>query len=462
MLIPMILLMCLGVSSSWDPINLQLYKARSAVKKSDNRQASLAYAAAAGYSPWRLDFWELAGIFALETGNPQEAKSYLSRVSHSGELSAAGLKALGDIQKSEGDMQSAIKSWERAVLLTGDDIDLHTRLVNAYRQNEDLSSAVQHLSRISELEPTDIETNYQLGLLLAATKPEAALAYLTLAAELDPSLAENTSQLIQNIRFARNADDPSYSLVSAGQSLLSLEEWELAEIALEHAVEINPEYSDAWAYLGEALQHTGQGGFEEISNALHLDPESLAANTIMGLYWQRQDRFDLALIYLYAASQLDERNPALQAEIGNTLGQMGNLPSAEIHYRQSVELAPKNPSYWRMLANYYIQYETKLRDEGLAAARQAVILDPENPESLDVMAQIYLLLDNPLIAQRFLAKALSIDSGYAPAHLHMGLIHIIEGKSLEAYQRFSLARDLSDPESETAIQANRLLQTHFP
>jgi len=114
------------------------------------------------------------------------------------------------------------------------------------------------------------------------------------------------------------------------------------------------------------------------------------------------------------------------------------------------------------LANFYIKFETKLREEGLAAARQAVILNPSDPASLDVLAQIYLLMDSPFIAHRFLDRALDSDPQYAPAHIHLGLIYILEGNSQQAYHQFNVALSLAEHGSPTAEQAGRLLETYFP
>lgn len=461
-LVPLIIVMLLGVSSGWRMIDRQLYRARKAIEANDSQQASLALARAAQYAPWRKDLWEQAGIYALQDGQHQTAKSYFLQVDNPGDLSTAGLTALGDIAQFEGDLKYAIQLWEEALTAGNGDIELHTRLAEAYQQFWDLDKAIPHLTELVELKPTDSASIYQLGLMLAATQPESSLAYLRLAAELDPELSSKTKALIRNIRFARNIDDPSYSLVSAGQSLASIEEWELAKIALSKATQLNPEYADAWAYLGEALQHTDQNGLEELEKALSIDLNSVAANTLMGLYWQRQERYDLALIYLQAAAKLDDLNPALQAEIGNTIGLQGNISAAESHYRRAAALAPNDSTYWRILASYYIKYEIKLREEGLAAARQALIQDPEDPASLDTIAQIYLLLDIPFIAQRFLERAIAADDNFAPAYLHLGLIHLLEGDTSQAFQQFSIAKTLSPPGSQTAEQATRFLETYFP
>jgi tetratricopeptide (TPR) repeat protein len=461
-LAPLILIPLLGISSQWRAMEQALHTAREANEANDILKASLAIIQAIQYSPWRQDLWEMAGILSLKSGNNQTAQTYLQHVNESGHLSAAGLTALGDAAQSADDPQTAIQHWEEALEAGGTPDELHSRLAETYRQLDDLDNAIQHQSELVRINPSDAASNYTLGLMLAASQPESALAYLTLAEELDPKLSENTTSVARNIRSARIRDDQAYLLVTSGQSLASIEEWDLAVIALSRATELNPEYVDAWAYLGEALQQIGQEGSEQLERALTIDPNSLAANILMGLYWQREERYDLALIYLHTAAQLDDQNPALQAEIGNTLGLLGNLTAAESHYQRAVEFSPRDPVYWQSLANFYIKYETKLSDEGLPAARQAVILDQTDPTSLDMLGQIYLLMDSPYIARRFIQRALAIDPNFLPANLHLGLIHILEGNTLQAYQRFSQVQSLAPKGSQISEQARRLLETHFP
>jgi tetratricopeptide (TPR) repeat protein len=451
----------LGASSDWRAFNRNLNKADKAVASDDSRAASLAYARAAWDAPWRYDLWEQAGLYSLLSGERQIAKSYLERVEGESDLTPQGLMAMGDIADLEGETQMAIGYWEDA-LAVEDQYELHFRLADAYFQLGDLENAAVHQTSLVDLNPTSVEHNLQLGMILAALDPEAAPAYLSHAVDLDPELSERLSPLVRSIRSSQRSPDPAYAFVSAGQSLASMEEWSLAEVALSKATQLNPEFADAWAYLGEARQQLGEDGFDDLETALQLDPDSIPANTLVALYWQRQEQYDMALVYIHSAANLDPLNPALEAEIGNTLGLLGNLSSAETHYVRAVEMAPNDPTYWQILANFYIRYESNLREDGLAAARQAVILAPDDPASLDAMAQIYLLMESPHIARRFLERALTADSTYAPAHLHMGLVHIMNGNTLESFQKITLAKELSTPGSPTAELADRLLETHFP
>jgi len=455
------LIIAFGVSSNLSAVDRELYKAYHAIETGQNWEASVSFAQAAKYIPWRDDLWEQAGIHALLAGEHRIAKSYLERLEREEGLSPRGLIAFGDIANLEGNTRIAIGYWESA-LSKADSYELHYRLADAYYKLKDFDKALVHQTKLVEVNPTDKDLNLRLGLILAALDPKSAPAYLSHAVDLNPDLAERINPLIRSIRSSQRSDDSSYAYVSAGQSLASLEEWSLAEVALSKATQLNPEFADAWAYSGEVRQQLGENGIDDLETALHLDPDSIVANTLMALYWQRHEGYDLALVFLHTAANLDPLNPALQAEIGNTLGLMGNLSSAETHYQRAVDLAPSDPTYWQILANFYIKYESNLKEQGLPAARQAIILAPEDPASLDAMAQIYLLMENPLIARRFLERALTADRSYPPAHLHMGLVHIMNGDTLRAFQELSLAKELAIPDSPTAELANRLLESHFP
>ena len=92
-------------------------------------------------------------------------------------------------------------------------------------------------------------------------------------------------------------------------------EWQLAAEAFRQATLANPDYPEAWAFLGEALQQTGEPGREALENALRLDPASLTGNLLYGIYLKRSDDYERALAFLQVANDVDPDNPAILAEI---------------------------------------------------------------------------------------------------------------------------------------------------
>jgi tetratricopeptide (TPR) repeat protein len=469
LLIPLILIPLLGITPRSHEVVQDFWEARGALESGSTRMASTYLARAAERLPWRADLWQMAGKYALQGGSPQAAIHYFEQAAERTNLSPDEQVLLGDAYQQVGDLTSAIRTWQ-AILDhqadPGDPQAIYTRLLNAHLQLEDYPGAINDLKGLVAIQPADPQLRYQLGLLLAAEHPEAALPYLSQASELDPALEKDAQTLVSSIRTASLADDPAYMLLASGRSLASLNQWKLAAEAFTQATQERPDYAEAWAYLGEACQHLSGNPDQEaclpdLQKALSLDPASLAANTLMALYWQRLERQDRALEYLEKAIKLDPRNPVLQVQLGSTLAVQGNLTAALQAYQHALELAPQDPTYPRLLAVFSIKYEYMLRQVGLPAARQALLLAPDDPACLDVMGQILILLEDTTNAERFLLRSIQSDPNYAPAHLHLGTIYTLRGDKARAIEQLKLASTLA-PGSPTAEQAQRLLGNYFP
>ena len=113
-----------------------------------------------------------------------------------------------------------------------------------------------------------------------------------------------------------------------------------------------------------------------------------------------------------------------QVELGSSLAEQGDLSAAFGHYQKAVEIAPGISQYWQYLALFSVQYNYDVPAVGLPAARQAVILAPEDPTALDTMGWTLLALEDYASAERFLQQALERDPGYPLALLHLGQLYL--------------------------------------
>ncbi len=330
----------------------------------------------------------------------------------------------------------------------------------------DYAGAAARLQTLVAAQPADAAARYRLGLLLAALDPPAAVTHLLLAAQLDPAQEASAGGLAREIRSAALLKDEAYTRLQAGRALASLDEWALAAYAVRQAAQIRPDYAEAWAFWGEAGQHTAPPApaaesLARLEHAVALDAGLLSAHTFLALYWQRQGQPGRALQALTAAMDDHAGSPALQVEIGATLAMQGRLEEAAAAYDAAVELAPQEARYSIQAALFAVRYEYDLRGFGLPHARRAVILAPHDPEALDALGQALLLLADLTSAGRFFHRALDEDGAYAPARLHLGLVHILQGEREEA-RRAWLRVQADDPASPSAEQAARLLETYFP
>jgi tetratricopeptide (TPR) repeat protein len=403
--------------------------------------------------------WEEAGRAALNAGDYLGAINHLEQARAASSLTASGFILLGEAYQLQGNETAAEQVWRALVDLGEAPPGIYLRLANALRLRNEIPAAIEVLQALLVHHPGQASATYELALLLAASDPQAALPYLVQAAELDPSLAPKVEALRRSINTASFENEPAYTLLAAGRALAGLEEWALAGEAFVRATAERPDYAEAWAYLGHARERLGEDGQQALDSALTLDPDSLSANLFAALHFAEHDRPEMALIYLHNASRLDPTRVEIQLELGNVLAEMGDLVSARRHFERALDLAGRNPDAWRSTAEYALRYNIDIRELVLPAARQAVLLAPEDPAALDTLGQVYFRLGDPLSARRFFQRALQQDPGYAPAHLHMALYELLIGSPDAAAEHLELVLQLA-PGTPTSDQAKRLLDSN--
>lgn len=306
----------------------------------------------------------------------------------------------------------------------------------------------------------DQARQYRRALELAATQPEEALPILGQLAFTSTEFAEPARTLRNSIQAALLKDDPAYTLTVSGQALARLGEWELARTAFEAAVALQPGYAEAWAYLGEARQQLGQAdAYAALKTAHRLDPLSLSVNLLEALYWQRQGNFARAAIPLQNAAALYPDNVTLQIQLGQNLVAAGDAPAALPILQHAIEMAPDDPETWKALTAACATGEIHLADLGLPAGHQARLLSPDDPEAETLLGRVLFLLGHPTNARAHYRHALDLDPGYAPAHLHLAIALIADGRTGEAAAHLSAVLDLA-PGSAQAELARQLLDQY--
>jgi tetratricopeptide (TPR) repeat protein len=213
-----------------------------------------------------------------------------------------------------------------------------------------------------------------------------------------------------------------------------------------------------------AIQETGlvtDVGLPELQYALQLDANSILANTFTALYWERQEDYSQAQIYLERAISFSPNDPFIYSELGNIQAKAGDLPAAQATYATAIQLSPQDPLFYRLLAEFALENQIQIRELALPAARQAITLNPNDASSLDVMAQVMFVLKDFRSAERFSLSALQADHAYAPAYLHLGMTYLYLREPDLARQWLNLAETIN-PDSWVASQAERMSDYYFP
>lgn len=434
-----------------------LSNAQTAFENNRFDLAAGSFEEAARSLPWRDDLYEKAGISAWKNQDPERAISLFLRTK---QLSEEGLFSLASSYFYIGDISKA-----KAYFLEGSvkykSVPFYQGLALIYRKEKNWESEAEALRNAVALGLDDPYSYYRLGLLFAGSDPDLALKNLMTASSLNPEF----DPAVQTMRSALNLSDVQTVAVqrflAVGRALGLVNEWELALDVFEKAVLADEQNAEAWAWLGEARQQTGQDGGDAIRKAVSINGTSSIVLGLSGMYWNREGNYPLMLEAYKAAALADPANPAWPAEVGNSHAKNGDLVSALASYQEAVSLSLNDPTYLLLLVSFCHDYQIHLEDIAFPAAELAVKMDPDRPEALDALGWTYYALGQYTHALDVLIDAAERFPDRSGVRLHLGMTQLVLGNRQEAYQELIFVRDLDSNASDTAL-ARKLIAQYFP
>ncbi len=307
----------------------------------------------------------------------------------------------------------------------------------------------------------DAGAYYELGLLLTLSDSDRALTELADASSIDPQFDSAVQTLQAAIAVSDTESEPANRFIAIGRGLGLVEEWGLAQNAFEKAVSADAKNAEAWAWLGEASQHNGQDGSDDLNRALALDPHDAIVHALRGLYWKRQGNNAQALTEYLQAAQIEPDNPAWQASVGDAYTQTGDLVSALAAYQKATQLVPNDATYWRLLAAFCSDNDLYVLDIGLPAAKQATQLAPNDPQTLDILGWSYSNAGLLYNAEQNLQHAIKLSPDLAIAHLHLAENYLRQGDNTSAFNELNLTVQL-DKDGTSGQSATQILKQYFP
>lgn len=405
------------------------------------------------YTPWRGDLWQRLGRLYLNQGKIQDAADSFAKAREKKQLDPQGKIWLADTLLTLGEKDQARQILRE--LDDEEDVFILMQTASLQRKLNDTFGALSTLLHAYPLDSLNSELNYQLGIQLAAQEPDSASQYLQPAIH-NIQRQYGAQALLDLLSQTADIAGTPERFIYIGQLLSKIEEWDVAARAFQNAVSLAPDNAEALALLGEAQQQMGEDGFPSIKQALELAPDSETVNGLAALYYRRQGKPEVALVYLKKASTANPNTTVWEIEMGNTLAEMGKLEDALKHYRKAVEMNPSDWISWRALAMFSISRNYEVNIVGIEAARQALLLNPGSPPLLDLMGTGLMLLGDLDSAERFFLQADNLDPNQAAILIHLGQLKIYQGKKEEAFAYFRRAAEAAE-EARLRDMANRLL-----
>ncbi len=142
--------------------------------------------------------------------------------------------------------------------------------------------AIEPLEAAIQISATDADALYQLGLAYnAAEKPEQAVVFFNRAVRLVPDFVEAYGGMIESYT---TLEQPEFIAYARGMQAFSMGDFETARTHLEYAAQVLPDHSPT--FLGLALTYEQLEEFDyaliAINHALELEPENFAAQQTLG------------------------------------------------------------------------------------------------------------------------------------------------------------------------------------
>ena len=187
------------------------------------------------------------------------------------------------------------------------------------------------------------------------------------------------------------------------------------------AVEIDPQYAEAWALLAIAQSSLRYGfsrevddGFAAANAALSIDPNIPQARLPIVKRLQERGKHEEAAAQMEEAIRLGGESWEVNKAAGRYYLSRREFEAATRHYEMAVELVEDDFHAWAMLSTCYRAsgQEAKIRDAAkrmVSEAQRAVQQDPSNGAALGILAGGHALLGDQEKTREWIDRALLVD-----------------------------------------------------
>jgi tetratricopeptide (TPR) repeat protein len=384
------------------------------------------------------------GQIYLAQGRWAEAQSAFVLALENNSSDTHALGGLAEVAHHRGELQTAVELWRRALAVDPSDLEARYRLSQVYVEMSRFSEAEDELYRVLCQDRNHQAAHYALGTILATENPAQALDHLRVAASgEEPSLALRAAEMVDiltggdtSIAEAQVADRLARWCLRNGMPSLALRQ-------LERLTDAYPGNYTARAYLGYALFSLGRYDLarDTLREVTQLSPENPLGYYFLGVLHRSEGYYATALWDLKRSLLLDPSNAAAYAAIADTYTRLGQYVTAEEWYRAATSVAPEEPGFPLLLAEFYLEVMPRPR-EALSAATEAARLAPDDPATLDLLGWAYLMAGDADTAKIVLERSLALDPNLASAYYHLAVVCQELGDDVTAEWAFQRTIDL--------------------
>ena len=429
----------------------------------------------------------------MTVGQYSRAEAELVRQLRADPKNGALWLSLGVTRAQLKELDPAIEAFEKALSLLPGKAHVYFDLGRLYIEKNDLAKAEEAYGRGLALDPSDIPANQNDAFLLMqrgafrealiplerlkGKKPEDVSVRATLIEaylkaglknkggnEIDELMSSHTITLSQGLELANllvaheEADAaqrvfeslrstwPNSAEVHGELGLLLTEKEQFKQAAreLKQAVQLDPDSEKYSKGYGEALLSAEQypTAFRFLSDAEKKFPDQLNFQYQLAFADVGLQRFLEAISLLEALASKKPDSGKVQFLLGGAYELQGDLQKGEDHYRNAIQLAPKEPNSYRALGALLQKQGPEHLAESTRLLRKALALDPTDVETKIVLARCLEDQGELDEAAALLEQAVASEPALLRAHTALARLYHRQKKLTQAEQEQAIAAKL--------------------
>jgi tetratricopeptide (TPR) repeat protein/DNA-binding beta-propeller fold protein YncE len=343
------------------------------------------------------------GYLAWKAGDYPTAEAKFLAQFNEFPTSALSLKYLGLARLAQGKNDEAVRSFSELIKAPEYAGEAHLQIARVYLQQQHYSEAETELKRAGECDPESAEIYRTRGELFLAQKLyREAQRELEKAAAKDPQCSSCLEVM---------------SRVFAGQKL-----FQKAQDSLEQAIKMRPQ--DPSLYRALALVQLERkdlaGAVDSLQKALEVSSHDAEAMVILGEIYFEQKDYAKVERQIKLALQEDPKNFSAQLLQGRSLAARGQ------------------------------------NEDAILALQDALGLRPDEVETLQVLAGVYVSLSQPAEAEKVLRQVMAKNPVLACPHLQLARVLAGKGDAGGALAEYQKAIELEPKELPARLELSQL------
>lgn len=182
-----------------------------------------------------------------------------------------------------------------------------------------------------------------------------------------------------------------------------------AERAILKALELDDQSGETWAALGGLRAQMGDfsAGEDALRHAIELNPNYSVAYNWLGLLLNKKGEFEEALEVFRKGLEVDPLSAVLHSNIAHAFGSLGRFDEMKAGYQRIIEISPDTFFAYAAMFEYHYYARGRL-DQAIPWHLQAIDKDPHEPKTPTFLGTAFLDLGADRSAGSWIGRAADI------------------------------------------------------